>query len=257
MTNPANQSEPGWPLSDLLKRTEQHVMARPVSGRYFEMTPIQGEAFSIYARCRSLFASLRLLVEARYPEDGAILGRSLFESSLQLEYLATEDVLGREALLIRRIMDGLVRAENFYGRQVPHVGLGEGLSPTEIEGVERQKRQLLARQRRLKIARLRRFPSVEAIARKLARKEEYLNYLYFHELTHGSKLALATRWRYPAPNTLQVFTRNDDVDVLMAVGLFGAKAVLRALQALEMMMDWEGSGTPELLAEVTLLDTET
>jgi hypothetical protein len=231
-------------------------MARPTSGRYLEMTPMQGEAFSIYARCRSLFASLRLLVEAQYPEDAAILGRSLFESSLQLEYLATEDVLGREALLIHRMMDGLVRAENFYGRQGPRLGLGEGLSPTEIEGVARQRQQLLARQRRLKVERLRRFPSMGAIARKLGRNEEYLNYLYFHELTHGSRLALATRSRYPAPNTKQVFTRNDDVGVLAAVGLFGAKAVLRALQAIETMMDWEASGTPDLLGEVTALDSE-
>ncbi len=56
-------------------------LSRPVSGQAFETTFTLSEAGYLYQRCRSLFASTRILLGAGYPEDAAILGRSLLVKS--------------------------------------------------------------------------------------------------------------------------------------------------------------------------------
>jgi len=231
-----------------LARVESHLMARPASGEEFDTTPTLGDALAMYTRCRSLFAAIRLLVERGYPEESVILGRSVFETSLQLEYLAGQDGPGRESLLIQRRIDGAKQTEDLIDQRL-HLGLGPGLRPAEADVLATQRRPLHARQERLEIKRTRRFPSPKDLARKLGHLDEYLDYLLASELTHGSTISQATRSRHPAPNTVHIYARSDNEAVLVGAGLFGARAALRTLRACEVIFDWAHDGTQELLDE--------
>jgi Family of unknown function (DUF5677) len=232
-----------------LARVEDHIMARPPSGQVFEASPLLGDALSLYARCRSLFAAIRLLIDQGYPEESMILGRSLVESSLRLEYLAMQPPLVRESLLIQRRVAGLQQFEFLSREHRSHLAVDPGPDPKEVEMLKRQRAQLLSRRTRLGIAKLQRFPSDKDLARELGHLDEYVDYLFAHEITHGSVLSQATRSRSPAPDTLHIYARTGDPDVLVGGGSFAARTALRALQACEVIFAWPTDGTRELLAE--------
>ena len=81
------------------------------------------DTLALHARCRSLFAAGRLLIERGYAEEASILAGSLFESSLRLEYVASQGPVEREALLIQRRIDGISRTEELV-EQPHHSDLG-------------------------------------------------------------------------------------------------------------------------------------
>lgn len=236
-------------LHDYLARTEQHLLSRPQSGELLDIgSAMLGDVLALHARCRSLFVAIRALVQAGLPEEGQILLRSLIESSLQVEYLATQDVPTREALMIRRRLHGVTMAFDLLDTQPKALGTGPGLTDEQRQVLETQRSQLQSRQKRLNVVPMA-FPSDKDIALKLGRQTEYLDFLLGHQLTHGTALSQASRSVFPDKDTVQLYLRNFDFEALSGTGVAAANCALRSMAASEEIFGWEHEGTQALLDE--------
>lgn len=244
-------------LHRLLERTENLLRDSVPDGEVQEVTPISGEALSWYARLRSLFSAARLLIREGYPEEASILARSLFEGSLKLELLADVRERERERLVLGAVNAGLDRFIGIFHDDNIALGLGDGLTADERERIETRRRQIAARQRRLGLGRLARFPDDKTLAIRFDRREEYQGLRLSSEVTHGSHLAQATRSRHPNLGEVAVFHRNYDLRMLVGVGSFAALAALRATIALSTWLPFvSGAGVSELVDEIDGFDRE-
>jgi hypothetical protein len=236
-------------LHDYMERVERHLMSIPTPGVVQEGPLTLLEVGRMYSRCRSMFLATRLLVEHSLAEDAVILGRSLFETSIRIEYLVGRSELDREALVLQRFLDGLTEFERLTGVQAPNLVGGPGLSPEDAEVLKKQRDAIVRRQGRLGIRKLLRFPSDKQMAVTLGREREFLDFETSHQFVHGSLSAHESRTKYPDPQTMYIFTRNDDYEMRSGVGASVARTTLRALAAAGTMLGWATSGTDELIAE--------
>jgi hypothetical protein len=205
-------------LRDFLRRTGDLLRAAVPDGVMQDVSPPVGEILSWYGRVRSVFTGARLLIESGYPEESMVLARSMFETSLRLEHLAVVDELMRERLILNEMNLALDRFYGIYHLDAVAFGLSDGLSESDQTTLMRRRRQIASRQARLRLGRLERFPDYKVLARRLKRLHVYQGYRHATEIAHGSPMAQATRTRYPEPNAIAVYDRNDDPEMLIAAG---------------------------------------
>lgn len=74
---------------DLVARVREGLEAASPAG-YQELNTLDYPIMMMYARCRSLFEGIDVLIRDNLAEEGIILARSLFEESLRLMHLAKE-----------------------------------------------------------------------------------------------------------------------------------------------------------------------
>lgn len=234
-------------LFSLLRRIADHLHAVPGTGVEFTLMPLMGDAFTSYSRCLSLFHSIRLLLQHGQPEEAGILGRSLFEASLRLDYLYRQSERERESLLTRARMDALVNLERIVVEEAAHGG--PGLSDEELAKL-RERRTKLATRARERGVRPKAFPSDRDMAKQLGRLEQHAHYLYGHELTHGSLTAQAHRRRKLDADTVVVYSSNHSIHAAASIGLMAAGDVLVAAIAAGQMFGWPTDEAARLLGDV-------
>jgi hypothetical protein len=215
-----------------------------------EVSPLLGDALADYQRCVSLFHSIRLLIEVGQPEEAGILGRSLFESSLRLDYLNRRSTTEREELLLHARMDALGHLERISEEEARHGG--PRFSDEQIMQL-RDARDALAAMGQARGLQARGYPKVREMATQLDRLDEYAQYLFGHELTHGTLLAQGHRRQQVSPDTVHVFSSNHEINAAASTGLMAARDVLVAGQAAGQMFGWPTPGMDELVAEAQRL----
>jgi hypothetical protein len=77
---------------------------------------------------------------------------------LELELLADVGETDRERLVLGAVNAAVDRFIGIFHDDNMALGLGEGLTPEERERIEQRRRQIAARQRRLGLGKLARFP---------------------------------------------------------------------------------------------------
>jgi hypothetical protein len=236
-------------LWDYLGRVGRALQGAVPDGEWQEMSPPHADALSSFGRIRSVFAAIQILLEAGFPEEAAILARSLFESSLRLEKLANETETERERLILGEVRAATSDAIKLYDIEPRALGTGPGMTPEELAVLEERLVQIERRRTRLNLGRLRRFPGEKDMAKELGRLNEYLNLRIAHHITHGSPLAQATRTRYPGHNEVAVHHRNTDIRMLNGVGTFAAVSALRAQAAVGSFLEFVRSDVGDLLEE--------
>jgi len=239
-------------ITPFLERVEAQLLAVPPAGQFMDVSPIQGEIMTWYARTRSLFSAVRVLLGAGYPEEAVILARSIFETSLQLEYLAAANETDRAALVL-----GEVSRATAAFRQLDEQRRLERPDAEQDADVDRhldeRVRMIQRAQRRFGVPRLRRFPGDHALARRFGHMGSYFGSRLASEMTHGGHLAQASR-RSGRDGELKVVHRSDDLRQTAGVGTLAAEAALHAQRATAEIMAWDAKDVEALIQECAELD---
>lgn len=239
-------------VANFVERVEARLLAVPPSGEFIEVSPVASEIMSWYARTRSLFSAARFLLDAGYPEEAMILTRSIFETSLRLEYLAAVDETGRAALVLGEIS----RAMESY-RQLDRQRRMLRPDPEKDQRVDsmidKRLRELQSAKQRLGISRPRRFPGDKDMAKRFGHLDSYFGSRLASEITHGGHLAQVTRTR-PRKDEIRIFHRNTNAWFIAGVGVAAAEAALHAQCAIASILGWDVQEADALVEECAQLD---
>jgi hypothetical protein len=237
----AQGSDPWNDVRELLARIEELVSSSHPRGGFDVARPDEA-TLSMYWRCVSLFRSVLLLLDNRYPEEALILARSLFEESLRLKELqdAGND---REAFLVGYYAEALERQEELFGPSAERLGLTEDASDV-VESARRQKGQLENYRKRKNIGKRKKFSTVRVAATKQNRRKDLWIHLLSHHMVHGGEPAYIYRRHNVGENAIALYSNTNDPHALAEVGAFAARSVSHALYAAAGISGWEIS--PEL-----------
>jgi hypothetical protein len=237
----AQGSDPWNNVRELLARIEELMSSSHPRGGFDVARPDEA-TLSMYWRCVSLFRSVLLLLDNRYPEEALILARSLFEESLRLKELqdAGND---REAFLVGYYAEALERQEELFGPTAERLGLTEDASDV-VESARQQKGQLENYRKRKNIGKRKKFSTVKAAATKQNRRKDLWIYLLSHHMVHGGEPAYIYRRQNVGENAIALYSNTNDPHALAEVGAFAARSVSHALYAAAGIFGWEIS--PEL-----------
>jgi hypothetical protein len=248
------RSKPEIALADYLERVEGRLMTALPMGVEFEGSPVEVEILSWFSRVRGLFSSVRLLVARGHPDEALILGRSIFETSLRLEQLASVEEAERERLVLGSINKSIDDAIGLFVHEARSLQPGEELSDEGVQELEKRRGQIQRRQQRLGLGELKRFASDKDLAVRFDRKGEYLSFRVAHHTTHGSPLAQHSRTDVTASGVVRVSHRNLDPKWLIGAGTFAAVCALRSMNAVGTIYPFDLSGVAELIDEGETLD---
>jgi hypothetical protein len=239
-------------VGQFLERVESQLLALPPPGEFRDVSPITGEILAWYARSRSLFSAIRILLKAGYPEEAMILARSLFEASLRFEYLAANDETNRAALVLGEVSRA-IEAFRYLDLQRREIKPDSANDAAVDRAIDERSRMIQRAQKRFRVERLRRFPGDQALARRFGHLDSYHGSRIASEFTHGGHLAQASRTRR-GDGEVRVFHRSDDPRLAAGVGTLAAEAALYSQRALATILGWDQTIIDDLIRDCADLD---
>lgn len=233
-------------LPRLRELSERLLEIASSTGANSELTVAAADlhVLGMYWRARRLFQAINVLLDAQMPEESAMLGRSLFETSLHLKQLAAEPE-NKEALILGwanqslQEIEGLVKEAAAQGMEKDEAG---ALSKLD------SRRKALQKYGR-GVGRHSRFLTARDAAKRYGRLNDYWNYLWSHEAVHGSEASWAYSRRKSASGTLTFFAKNDDPAVLSGARAYAALSMTDAIQAVTTVFGWDPSSEVASIAE--------
>jgi len=227
---------PGW--SEVLPRAKQLlVTVRDAAPKQpLEISIAHFYILGMYWRTVRLYEAVLLLLEAQLPEEAAIIARSLFEDSLRLRQLACESDT-RDACVVGW-------AEKSISEKVGLVkeAVSLGLEPDAqraLVALDAERSKLQGYARRHGVARRRPFLSVRSAALSFGRKDDYWTYCWSHEAVHGSDACWIFARRKVTPDTVGLFGKTADPEVLIRLAAFAAVSVADATESASSIFSWK------------------
>jgi hypothetical protein len=199
--------------------------------RRFEGQARDVAAIFMYSRTRRLYEAALLLLKAHLPEEAAILGRSLFETAMQLMQLAA-DAADRDVLIIGWAGDSLNRRESLF-----HTAKSLGLDPDVSEKLallkeQRKRLDAYAAGRRWKP-----FLEPREAALRFDRKDDFWTYEWAHQSVHGGEASSIFSTRVEG-DTTRLHAKTDEPRVLGLFAQFAARAMADAATATYKIVGW-------------------
>lgn len=234
-------------IIDLSKRISKKVAGiRPKEP--LEVPLADSYILGMYWRSVSLFEAIVTLLEKDLTEEALILARSLFVESLHLAELADAGK-ERTVLVLGWINDSIKRKKGLV-HDAARVGLEQN-PKNVIRALEKEQNKIQGYARRHGVGQSKKFLSEGSATLKFDRKDDYWNYLLGHQMVHGSDAAYLYRRHNLTKDTVGVFLRTSDVDIICEVAFFAARSVLQVTQSTVKIFNWgDTSDLEKLLYEV-------
>jgi hypothetical protein len=140
---------------------------------------------AVHRRVRRLARAILLTLDAGFPHEAAILGRSLFEDSLRLGVLASADAVTRTGLIASWMVNSMSHAETML-REGERGGAFDPAERAAVLAERRTRIELAAKQYGVK-GKWPRFGSEAQMAKQLNRRDELRSYLFASQVTHGAE----------------------------------------------------------------------
>jgi hypothetical protein len=237
--------------SQELFRRVRAVLLDHHEGEVSEMPPGDGQILVMYSRVRSLLEGVRVLLDARLPEEAIILGRELFTDSLHLMELAHRGD-DRAALLLGMANRALTQIDNMEQQ-----ALALGMRSAEqveavLEQVKHQRKRIEDYRQRNSLGQFAKFPHEKQLATTLGRLGEYMDFELANLYVHEPVMAQSGR-TIKAGDVVGIHLHNPDDEALVVAAAFAMVSVLHAHKAVASVLGWTEISPDEidsLLAEV-------
>lgn len=189
----------------------------------------------MFWRALRLYDGALVLLKAELPEEAAILGRSLFETSMRLQQLRSEPH-DRTALILRWLNDSLAH----------QVGVLEVLKKfaldIDIEGkvalLKEQRKQIRKSASMHGLIRPKPFLRVKEAAFRFDRKDDYLTFEWAHESVHGTDASWMFAKQRATADWVGLCGKTGEPMLLSGVAHFAARSMADAATAVFMILGW-------------------
>ncbi len=200
-----------------------------------EMPTHYAHILGMFWRSVRLYEGTLVLLGAQLPEEAMILARSLFEESLQLRELNTDESK-RDALILRWINTsinekiGLIKTAESFGIEPDGQAILDKLCQDRLK--------LRRYAQRHNIAKPKAFLSPKDAANQFGRGEDYWTYSWSHEAVHGSDAA----WLFARTEIrggVALHDRTKDPGLRASFAAYAAESVMDAAEATSSIFQWE------------------
>jgi hypothetical protein len=182
-----------------------------------------------------LYDGTLILLKAELPEEAAILGRSLFETSMRLQQLRSEPH-NRTALILRWLNDSLAH----------QMGALEAMKKValdiDIDGkvalLKEQRKQI--RQSASMHGRIQSKPflRVKDAAFRFDRKDDYFTFEWAHESVHGTDAGWMFAKQRATPDWVGLCGKTGEPILLSGIAHFAARSMVDAATAVCPILGW-------------------
>lgn len=208
----------------------------------------------MYTRSISLYRGVVQLLKVALPEEGLLLGRSLFEDSLRLSHLAASDEGKRVDLTMGWLNESYLRHIGLV-RRAKNLGIGWDWEPY-LSKLEETRKQALAYCRRRGSGKTAQFPDPKRQAESLGRTGGVWLWEASHQVVHGNEYAHLLR-RESIGDAMAFRLGNNNFTSIASVGTFAAESLLASHKAVCRLFDWDFTEPmQELSNRVDELDRE-
>jgi hypothetical protein len=235
-----------WPdVLALAKELLQEIRDRTPK-QAVEVQTAHALILGMFWRAVRLYQGILLLLEAHLPEEAAILARSLFEESLRLCQLASDE-RNRNTLI-------LCWANASIGEKIGLIKTAESLSLESdvrpvLVALEDERSKLQGYAQRHGVTRLIPFLSTKDAALRFGRRDDYWTYQWSHESVHGSDAAWLFARHKVSTDTVALFDKTDDPRLLVIVAVFAAISLAEAAHSASTIFGWQSSVAVKSLLE--------
>ncbi len=238
-----------------LLREVSHVLAGEVPRSVIELPAHDAYVLTMYSRARSMYEGVVVLIEHGLPREGFILARSLFTESPRLMELASMDTR-RAALTLRWAEDSISHTRRLF--QIAHeLGWEHAIDQANAR-LDEQVCKIRRYRDRHNTGPSQHFDGDETLAQRHNRLHDYWSFLFAHQVTHGNESDHLHRVHRVDADTIGIFMKNIDPDLVEAVAGFAMKSALLAHRSACAIFGWAMPATLDhLLTEAGRLQFTT
>jgi hypothetical protein len=232
---PSTDNPASW--NDVLSNAKQlsSAVKDNVPKHALEIPTAHAFILGMFWRTVRLYDGTLLLPEAQFPEEAAILARSLFEESLRLRQLGA-DKANRDALI-------LGWANTSINEKIGLIKVAEsvGLEPDSqplLAALDEERSKLQGYAQRHRVVKFIPFLSVKDAALRFGRMEDYWTYSWSNESVHGSDAAWLFGRRKIATDTIGLFAKTNNPGLCASIAAFAAVSLIDAASAVSSIFGW-------------------
>ena len=194
------------------------------------------EILALFDRCRSLHASIRILLEQGFVHEAIILGRPLFTDSLALAEFADGSDHDRGSLAVGWILDSIQSLERYY--VVSRASGADVWSELTKIGDQRREVQEYAARCGYRTRHWRPDEQVKELAEKHGRAPEYGAHLITHMFVHGATTVTSERYVLDDDGNVRISGVRPNRALERDAGLFAVNSMLHATRAACTAFNW-------------------